>query len=210
MKYDDLKSEIQAIAAIAQSVPAEFQQRCFDILLTGLLRDASNEETSKQRQHAEHDEDAAKKAIGKDAGKARDGDSGEIPKTAALRVFMQRQNISDDVLKKVLFVEDKEVHWVREPAQGKVAAGQIEWALLLALREAILGAALAVDPEAVRSICQEKGFYDIANFAANFKNAKNKLLFKGPMVAQGEARNLTVKGEKALAELLRTLAGGNE
>jgi hypothetical protein len=75
------------------------------------------------------------------------------------------------------------------------------------LKSALLGGDMIVDPEGVRSICIEKGFYDKANFAANFKRVPNRPLFNGLLESQGEPRKLTAKGEKKLAEVLNALAG---
>jgi len=65
---------------------------------------------------------------------------------------------------------------------------------------------ISVDPEDVRSICQEKGFYDKANFIKNFKTPKNAALFQGQMDAQGGPQKLSTEGQKELAKLIKELA----
>ncbi|GAF85556.1 unnamed protein product, partial [marine sediment metagenome] len=42
-------------------------------------------------------------------------------------------------------VGDKDVLFIREPSPGKVVDGQIQWALLLALKNSILNNELSVD-----------------------------------------------------------------
>ena len=69
---------------------------------------------------------------------------------------------------------------------------------------------MPTDPEDVRSICQEKGFYDRANFAANFKRPNNVALFKEPLEPQGSAQALSNEGQEALGRLVKSLAGGAE
>jgi hypothetical protein len=103
-------------------------------------------------------------------------------------------------------IEGGEVHFVQEPRGVPNAVGQIQWALLLALRSALTGGAFEVDPEAVRSICIDKGLYDRANFATIFKRPANAALFRGEMVPQGQARPLSDEGEHRLAEIISTLA----
>jgi hypothetical protein len=178
MDYLTLKKEIKEIVEIADSVPEAFKEKCFEVLLNHLITGS------------------LKPLPPTDLGRAT-ADSGlqptemlDLPMTAQLRVFMQRTGISEDEIKSMLLFSENDVHFVREPVPKKVAAGQIQWALLLALKNCILNNELSVDPEDVRSVCQEKGFYDAANFSATFKTPKNAKLFKGLMEAQGEAQFL--------------------
>lgn len=101
--------------------------------------------------------------------------------------------------------EDGAVLFVHEPKTNKIARGQIEWALLLALKNGIESNILAADPEKGRSICQEKGFYDKANFLKNFRGATTAAYFTGPMDAQGEPQKLTTEGMKELAKVIKNL-----
>jgi len=70
------------------------------------------------------------------------------------------------------------LHCIKEPSHGQAARGQIEWALLLALKNGILNNSLKADPEEVRSMVQDKGYYDSANFSANFRKPKYANYFK--------------------------------
>lgn len=129
-----------------------------------------------------------------------------LPITTQLRVFMQRNQISEDEIKAILMVADGGVHFIQEPAPGNVTTGQMQWALLIALKNCILINDLSVDPEDVRSVCQDKGFYDTANFGTNFKKSKHARLFKGPMERQGDPQGLTTEGQAELAKVIRQLA----
>jgi hypothetical protein len=121
---------------------------------------------------------------------------------------MQKTGVTVEQLAAVATVADGEVHFLKEPTPDKIAKGQTQWALLLALKNAISSNVFSVDPEAVRSVCQEKGFYDKNNFAKNFKNDGTAKLFKKPLEPQGEAQGLSSEGFDALGELVRTLASG--
>jgi hypothetical protein len=123
---------------------------------------------------------------------------------------MQKTEITEDELKAILMVADGDVHFVKEPAPTKITDGQMQWAFLLALKNCILSNSLAVDPEDVRSVCQDKGFYDAANFAANFKKDRYAKFFKGPMERQGEPQLLTNDGQDELANLIRTMGGAKQ
>ena len=197
MDYPKLKQEIKAIADIANDVPQPFREKCFQLLLENLLGS----------QPAGASKPAFKKP--KDLTTLPPAQK-SIPTPAQVRVLMSKTGVTEDDLGRILFVEDGEVHFTREPSHSTVARGQIEWALLLALQNAILNNSLTVDPEGVRSICQEKGFYDPANFAANFRKDKNAKLFRNPLESQGEPQSLTTEGQTELGNLIKSLAGASE
>lgn len=193
--YDELKKEVKELAEIAKSVPPALQEKCFEILLTRLLD--KNGVRSAPREGA-HSEAHVQPEV---------GGGGELKLPSQVRVFMQRTGITQEQLKAVVTREDDEIHFLKEPHNISIAKGQIAWALLLALKNGLENNAFAVDPEDVRSICQDKGFYDKANFAAHFKKAANAKLFKGQLDPQGEARALTNEGQNALSALVKDLAG---
>lgn len=190
MDYTKLKNEIKEIADIASSVPDPFKEKCFEVLLSKLLETPLKKENGK----------------GETPPPPPPPPGGELPISTQLRVLMQRTGISEEEVKAILMYADGEVHFIKEPPSSKIADGQAAWSLLLALKNCILNNNLSVDPEDVRSICQEKGFYDRANFAAIFKRPKYSKLFKGLMEPQGEPQALTGDGETELANLIRTLS----
>lgn len=195
MKYEDLKKEIQSIADIAASVPEAFRDRCFQVLLEHLLgsRTPTAGPTAPPQTQAENPAPI----------------TGSIPTPSQIKVLMQKTGLTEADLARVVLWEDDEVHFIREPTTSKVARGQIEWSLLLALKNGIASNSLSVDPEDVRSICQEKGFYDKVNFVRNFKTAKNAALFQKPMEKQGEPQKLTADGQAELARLVMELAASS-
>jgi hypothetical protein len=194
MDYKKLREDVREIEKIASELPEGLREKCFELLLQRRL-----DEVAPARPR---DEDEVKKE--------KERKPGELPIPAKVRALMQRTGVSEEALGAVLLYEDGEVHFVREPRPKKVARGQIEWALLLALKSAMLGKGLVVDPEDVRSVCVDKGFYDKANFAAYFKTKKNAALFRGLVEPQGEARPLTSEGEETLGDLVKRLAEKGE
>ncbi|HSY00758.1 MAG TPA: hypothetical protein VK819_01320 [Acidobacteriaceae bacterium] len=200
MKYEQLKEEVRSIAEIAQSVPEVFRERCFELLLKNLLSSAAPAEVRTEiSEEAQTTETDGKKppAVSKT--------NGAIPTPAQVKVFMQKTATTTEDLAKILIYEDEKVLFIHEPSGNKIAKGQIQWALLLALKNGIERNVFDVDPEAVRSICQDKGFYDGANFANNFKTAAAKKLFQGEMEKQGAPQKLTVDGFSELAVLVKAL-----
>lgn len=193
MDYEHIKTEVAEIAKIAASVPEPFRDKCFELLLSRLLGAAepgSGEKFLDATQHDSHDDD----------GKS------PLPIQSQLRVFMNKTGVTRQELEAVVMFEEAEAHFIREPTPKNVAAGQIEWALLLALKSAVEHNKLETDPEDVRSICQDKGFYDKSNFSAIFKKATNAALFRQALEGQGEPQPLSTEGQAALAKLIKALA----
>jgi hypothetical protein len=199
MDFDKLRAGMQGIVELVRDVPDEFKSRAFDALLSALL------DESKAVQPPPSPAGVAGAAPAPVVAPAEPADSPSLPTPAQVKVLMQQTSLTREELAKVVTVVEGEVHFLREPDHGKLAQGQGEWALLLALKAALEGGALAADPEAVRSICQEKGFYDRANFAKNFASPKYAAWFKAPLESQGEPQPLSNEGRKALADLLRKL-----
>ena len=202
MDFSTLKAEIKEIADIASEVPERFRDKCFEVLLANLLSPSEAAPASAQKQKP-------KDGTTTEAEKRQEQAESNIPTPSQIRVLMSKTGVVADDIGKMLFVEDGEVHFVREPSHTTVSKGQIEWALLLALKSGLLNNILSADPEEVRSVCQDKGFYDKGNFATNFKGAKAKKLFKNLMEPQGDPQTLTADGQEALGTLIKSLAGAS-
>jgi hypothetical protein len=207
MDYNQLKTRVKEIAEIAVSVPEQFRDKCFDLLLSSLIHDEGNAATG-----WEDKTDKGKKPDTAEdgAGKKPKGAQGEIPITTQLRVLMKKTQVTKEEIESLLLYDNGEVHFIKEPHPKGITTGQMEWALLLALKNAILNNSLSTDPEEVRSVCQDKGYYDKANFAATFKAGKNAKLFKNALVKQGPAEPLSSTGQDALGELIKRLASEAE
>ena len=202
MKYEELKEEIKVIAEIADSVPEAFRERCFEVLLQNLLTSVAAAERPTQ------------KPPGKPAATDEPQDAplpaandGSVPTPSQIKVFMQKTGVTAADLAKVVMYDDNTVHFIKEPVGNKIARGQVEWAvLLLALKKGIEKNVLEVDPEEVRSICQDKGFYDAANFSTNFKGGVTAKLFQGEMKKQGAAQKLSNDGLAELGKIVKEFA----
>jgi len=195
MDYERLKQEVVTIGEIAEQVPEAFRERCFELLL-GKLLDSTPGSTPQEVAPPESNDVLR-----------GESEPGTIPTPSSVRVFMQRTGVTSDDLARVLMFDEDEAHFIREPEGLKVAKGQMEWALILALKNGIENNRLTADPEAVRSICQEKGYYDKGNFAANFKKPANAKLFRKALVPQGTSELLTNEGQDELGKIVKRLAG---
>jgi hypothetical protein len=188
MDYEKLKTALKEIVEVAETVPEPYRVKCFEMLLNLRL---GNEAPTPPGQVTPPPPPGP-------------GDT-RLPIPAQLRLLMQRTELTEAEIQKVIMFADNDVHFIREPTGLKIAEGQIAWALLIALKNCILSNSLAVDPETVRSVCQDKGYYDKANFAAIFKRPQYAKLFKGAMEKQGQPQTLTNDGQIELAKLIRQM-----
>ena len=206
MDYDQLKVGVKEIAEIAASVPEQFRDKCFELLLSSLLRDEGNGATEVEKTDKGKRLDTSQDDVDKKPKRAQ----GEIPITTQLRVLMKKTGVTKEEIEKLLLYDNGEVHFIKEPHPKGITTGQMEWALLLALKNAILNNSLSTDPEEVRSVCQEKGYYDKTNFAGVFKTERNAKLFRKALVKQGPAEPLSSDGQDALGELIKRIASEAE
>ncbi|MCY4259177.1 MAG: hypothetical protein OXC91_02785 [Rhodobacteraceae bacterium] len=190
MDYEKLKTEIDAIVKIVESVPENLRVKCFEILLKNYLVSLD----------ASHPDDTG-------GPSARPIASTNIPSDR--EVVMRQIGVTEKELSDILVFDGSEIHFISEPNAKSKAHRVVQWALLLALRNALTSdkGDLRVDPEALRSICQDKGCYDAKNFWGTLKSSTHAPLFAGRLQSQGDARVLSPKGKAALKDLIRELAG---
>jgi hypothetical protein len=200
--YETLKTELAEIVALVETLPDRYKDRTFEVLLSALLAE-QQPGGGGDGDEGGADEADTEKPDGK--GDGGDGKGKTTSLTAKMRAFIKRQSVTEEQLRELAFVEDGEVVFIHEPEVTQNSKGQIQWALLLALKSGLLGGEMEVDPEDVRSICIEKGFYDKANFAKNFKAPTTAAMFQSALEPQGKSVKLAAPGEKKLADLIKTL-----
>ncbi len=189
MDYEKVKAGIQEISQIASGVPEAFQEKCFEVLLRALLAGTA----------------------GREPGGSEDTNDppNELRVPPRVRAFMARRGITDEKLMQVVMADGEGGFlFVRKPSGGSLAAAQIEWSLLLALKSALMGGAFSLSGEDVRAVCEDENCYDRRNFATNFKRSSNAMLYKGPVVPGGESQSLSPAGEERLGELILRLSEG--
>lgn len=199
MQLDALKEQIKEISGIAAAVPEEFRQKCFELLMSHLLG-GNNIPPN-----------AMPPATGWGSSSSLPipllGYSGAPPMTAILAAFVRKIGLTNDQFGYVVGYLHGNVVFYREPATDKAAQAQIEWALLLALKNAIVKGAFAIDAEEVRLVCQEKGVFDRRNFYTTFR--RHGEYFRSAPEPNGRAQPLSSKGLAALGALIKSLAETN-
>lgn len=206
MDFERLKTGMTEIVKIAESVPEQFKDRCFEALLAALLSETGAPTPLRDATISER-EPAGGPFQPPVRQPAATGGEGTLPTLKGqVRVFMTRTRLSEEKLAKVISYVDDEVHFIQEPRPAKLSQGQIEWALLSALKYAIEDNAFIVDGNAVRQLCDEKGFLDASNFWSIF--GRNTELFAKPITSADPKQSLSTDGQAALARLIESLAGG--
>jgi hypothetical protein len=208
VKYQELKEEIKSIAEISESVPESFKEKCFEILMKHLLDETEKVNIAQNSLGStvtgnSNEESQTENMNSSDESNSNNGVKSEIQISAQLRVFMRKTDITIDEIGEILHYDNGAIYFVLEPKDKIVSKGQIKWALLLALKNGIISKDFNVDPEDLRSICQDKGYYDVKNFSRYLKN--NSSYFKNPIIPQGEAQSLSDEGMTALAKLIKEL-----
>src|SRR5690349_12694878 len=145
MDFKQLKADIKEISEIASSAPEPFRSKCFEVLLTSLLAEQGG--VGKKGEQRKDDKGDGNN----DSKKTPTGSS--VPMNSQLRLLLKKTGLTEEELNKVVMVEDGEVHFVQEPHPGKIREGQLEWSLLMALKNTILKNAMEADPEEIRSKC---------------------------------------------------------
>ena len=175
--YERIKKAVEEIAKIADSCPENYREKCFSILLEKYLGLELPQE-------------------GK-AGQAKEDLNGH---STGLSKFLTDNGLKAENLENIFHIEKGVCEIiVKDVKTDKKAIGQIRLALLLAIKNSILGKELFVSAEELQQICQTHALYDVSNFRAIMKKNLNLFL---PVVKDWK---LTKPGEKEAIELIKIL-----
>ena len=196
MDFEKLRSNIEQVVELLDSVPDSLKERAFDAMLQAAIEDAAGARESKKRLREGEKENVS------NVGRDLDGFPILQPR---FKQFMQQNLVTDDDLRKVIAFDGGTAHFLVHPSNTKKASAQIDWALLLALVNGIENGFLSVSADAVRTKVADEQILDASHFAENFKSASARDYFLGPMETGKDAKRLSPKGEVALAKLIKDL-----
>ncbi len=182
--FKTVKENIEEILEITKKCPEKLQDKCFELLLGALL--------VPQKSTLDEEE----KKDGKKGDK-----KGEFIIPTDVRAFLQQYNIKEEKLKKLFFLEGKDVHATYALKTTKRATGQIQITLLSALESALKNQKFTFSIATVKQKCVDLKTYDTGNFKGTFK--KNKDLFKS--LQDEENVELTSKGKEELSEVVHKM-----
>lgn len=183
--------ELQQIVELANSVPEEYRQKCFELLLANKL----------QTKHPS----APKPPEENKGAETPPVDKPQQPFVLPIdvRAFLSQYGLSESVLWKNFLRDGDEIRPIYQLKVTQKGATQIQHALMQSLENAIIKGQFQVDIEALRTRCIEQKCYDSPNFKKHLKN--NAKLFKS--IEDDQPLSLSPDGKSDLAELLEQLQG---
>ena len=184
---EDLESLAKEAARIAQTLPDQFQQKCFEVLLNSFVAGKVPPD---------------KTPAGEDATKKNGGKPSVFVVPLSVRAFMQQYSVPEENLSKLFLMQANDVVPTYKLQTTKKATAQTQIAVLTALENALKGGKFKFGVEDVRKRCDDHRCYDKANFASTFK--KRKDLFRSQ--TDPEHVELSPDGKAELAETITEMA----
>jgi hypothetical protein len=181
------KEELKKIVELVETVPQEYRQKCFEILLSHSLQAT----TSTSLPLLPSGSVSSQVTIPSKA----------FVLPIDVKAFLGQYGLEEPLLWKFYFIEGDQVRPIYRLSTRKKAVAQIQHALMLSLENAIATGQFQVDVEVLRSRCQDQKCYDRPNFMKNIKANAN--LFK--TVAGDQPMSLSPDGKSTLADLLEQL-----
>lgn len=197
--FNSIKDQVREISRIAATVPEEFRLKCFELLMTHLLKGGPPPVMT-----GVHAPLAPAPAAPLPVTVATNY-AGAPPMSALVSAFVRKIGLTNEQFWQVVGYVHGNVIFLREPSGESGAQAQIQWALLVGLRNAINKGSFLVDPEEVRIVCQEKGVFDRRTFYTTFR--RHGELFRTAPEPGCKPQPLSSKGIAALGDLVRDLAG---
>jgi hypothetical protein len=179
--------QLKQIADLANGVPPEYRAKCFELLLSHALGSLPTPDAG---------------------GGPKAPVPPSLPITAKpfvlpidVKAFLSQYTLDEAILWKLFLVEGKEIRPIYHLKTTKKATVQIQYALLMALENALTTGEFKVEIEALRTRCTEQKSYDSVNFMTILKNNQNN--FKS--VNKDEPLVLSPEGKSGLADVIEEL-----
>ncbi len=180
--------ELNEIVKLANSVPTEYRQKCFELLLSRALQLSAR--ISNPAPGPANPSPLPPVMI----------DSLNLP--IDVKAFFNQYHLDLTILPSFFHIEGTEVRPIYTLHDTTKVKAQTNLALLMSLEAAIRTGSFQVEIESLRTRCQEQKCYDMANFMRHIKN--HSRLFK--TIASDQPLTLSIEGKAQLADLLKHLA----
>ena len=174
---EKIKDKLNEVVAIAETCPEKYQVKCFEILLSSLVR-------------AEVEVPVTDAAV-------TTGQSGE----KAVPAFFAHQNITEEEWQKVFHFDGTTysiiVDDLKETTKSKK---QVKLALLEGIKVLLTSSVATIVKGDLLELCKKYDAFDSSNFAMHMKKQRNLFL------AKGDNWSLTKPGEKRAGEVIKELS----
>jgi len=202
----ELKNKIAEIVELVSTVPANLQEKCFEVLLTDHL----SREKAATKKPPEPSAGATQPAEPNSPASVTEITGGEDVTLSDIHVkvrkFLEKSELGIQHLNQLFYKEGAEIKPLYEDLKTtKTAESQVRIGLLIALRNAMQSGDFVFSGEQVREECRLRKCYDQNNFAACFKN--NTKLFDGfeKYDSQKPDIKLSEAGRSELANLIKEM-----
>jgi hypothetical protein len=184
-QYEKFRKAIKEIIDFTATIDEKYQEKCFEVLLNYHLSGGI----------------AVKSAGSIEAPKRDAFVIDDLP--SETKVFLQQNNISEQVLNKLFVKEKGDIHPLYRITETRRAKAQIQIALLTAFETALKGASgtFEFSVNTVRQRCMDIKMYDGRDFFINFMDAAG--LFGS--LNNHEVIKLSPIGKTELANLVSAL-----
>ncbi len=183
--------KLKKIVDLVETVPQEYRQKCFEILLTHALQGATGALPVS----------GAPQAVPPPPPPTTPQKTFVLP--IDVKAFLSQYKLDESILWKFFIVEGNQLRPIYHLKANKKAAAQIQHTLMMALENALVTGQFQCEIETIRERCTDQKCYDSANFMATIKN--NAGLFKG--IETDKPLSLSPDGKSELADLLESLKG---
>jgi hypothetical protein len=194
---DSVKKEVLEIIEIAKTCPEGLQVRVAEILLAELFQQQRSFERSSNGNRTNQDEAAPAVSPKPQTAQVSNSEAQSFRFPLRLRAFLKKYNVAPEKIENFFHIEDGQVVPMWSVNATKIAEGQIQVALFVALGNAISSGEFSFEMKDVHAACKEHKIEE-SNWTNNFKN--NSKLF-GNLEKDGPI-SLSEEGMKRLASLL--------
>lgn len=204
MEKENLIKEIKEIIEIVKICPQNLQEKCFEILLSNLIKECDKSKEKKGLTPLQPQEQVGTNINVVEQG---NGEVQEEIKLTDLHLKAKKlldQGITLEEINNVFYKENGELKPLFDDLKSStMAESQIKLALLEAFKNAIITGDFKFDTNIVKQQCDTYKCFDGANFAKNFKGKKN--LFNEDY-SRDSTMSLTTAGKKELINTIKQLA----
>jgi hypothetical protein len=177
--FEKVREHLDEIVSIAGKCPEQYQVKCFEILLSALVKT----ETPPVRVVERESEITARERV--------------MPQAD----FLSRHGLTEQEWSRVFDFDGSSWSIIAKLKDKKVSKKQIQLALLLGAKSLLEGTEPIIPKSSLVELCKHYATYDVKNFAHHMKKAQQNLFLR-----RGDDWSLTRPGQEKAAGVIKELA----